>query len=116
MRLILHWILSALALMIVANLVPGFEIHGFKAALIAALVIGLVNATIGLILKVLTFPFIILTLGLFWLVINAMMLMLASSFVPGFRVQGFWPAFWGAIVLSLLNLAFRALMPKRERV
>ena len=88
MRLILHWILSALALMIVANLVRGFEVHSFKAALIAALVIGLVNATLGFLLKVLTFPFIILTLGLFWFVVNAVMLMVASTFVSGFVVQG----------------------------
>ncbi len=116
MRLILHWILSAVALVIVANLVRGFEVHSFKAALIAALVIGLVNATLGFFLKVLTFPFIILTLGLFWFVINALMLMVASTFVSGFVVKGFVPAFWGAIVLALVNMAFRALLPKRERL
>jgi putative membrane protein len=115
MRLILHWLLSALALMIVANVVPRFEVHSFKAALIAALVIGLVNATLGFVLKVLTFPFIILTLGLFWFVVNALMLMVASAFVPGFIVHGFVPAFWGAIVLALINMAFRALLPRRER-
>jgi putative membrane protein len=115
MRLILHWLLSALGLMIVARLVPGFYISGFGSALIAALVIGLVNATLGFILKVVTFPFIILTLGLFWFMINAVMLMLASKLVPGFIVRGFGPAFWGAIVLALINMLFRALLPKRER-
>ena len=114
MRLILHWLLSAVALMIVAHVVPGFYVRNFTAALIAALVIGLVNATLGLLLKVLTFPFIILTLGLFWFVVNAMMLMVASSFVPGFAVRGFVPAFWGAIVLALINMVFRALLPRRE--
>lgn len=116
MRLVLHWLLSALALMIVAHLVPGFYIRSFGAALIAALVIGLVNATLGFFLKVLTFPFIILTLGLFWFVVNALMLMVASAFVPGFMVRGFVPAFWGAIVLSLINMVFRALLPRRERL
>ena len=115
MRLILHWILSAVALLIVAHLIPGFYIRGFGAALIAAIVIGLVNATLGLLLKLISLPLIILTLGIFWFVINAVMLMFASAFVPGFIVRGFWPAFWGAIVLSLVNMAFRALMPKRER-
>jgi len=115
MRLILHWLLSALALMIVAHLVPGFYVRDFKAALIAALVIGLVNATLGFLLKVVTFPFIILTLGIFWFVVNAMMLLVASKLVSGFVVTGFAPAFWGAIVLALLNMAFRALLPKRER-
>jgi len=116
MRLILHWILSAVALMIVANLVPGFHVSSFGSALIAALVIGLVNATLGFLLKVLTFPFIILTLGLFWFVVNALMLMVASAFVPGFVVRGFVPAFWGAIVLALINMAFRALLPRREKL
>jgi len=116
MRLILHWLLSALALVIVAHVVPGFYIRSYGSALIAALVIGLVNATLGFFLKVLTFPFIILTLGLFWFVVNALMLMFASAIVPGFVVQGFGPAFWGAIVLALINMAFRALLPKRERI
>ena len=116
MRLILHWVLSAVALMIVAHLVPGFYIRSFGAALIAAVVIGLVNATLGFLLKVLTFPFIILTLGLFWFVVNAVMLIVASKLVPGFVVTGFIPAFWGAIVLALINMAFRALLPRREQV
>jgi putative membrane protein len=114
MRLILHWLLSAVALMIVANVVPGFYVRDFKAALVAALVIGLVNATLGFLLKVVSFPFIILTLGLFWFIINALMLMVASAFVRGFAVRGFWPAFWGAIVLALINMLFRMLLPKRE--
>lgn len=116
MRLILHWLLSAVALMLVAHLVPGFYVRDFKAALIAALVIGLVNATLGFLLKVVSFPFIILTLGIFWFIINALMLMVASAFVPGFLVRGFWPAFWGAIVLSLINMVFRALLPRREQI
>jgi putative membrane protein len=116
MRLILHWLLSALALIIVAYLVPGFEISGgIKTALIAALVFGLVNSTLGFLLKILTFPFILLTLGLFWFVINAFMLMFASRIVSGFHVHGFLPAFIGAIVLSLVNMLLRSLFtPKRE--
>ena len=85
---------------------------GFAAALLAALVVGLVNATFGLVLKILTFPLTIVTLGIFWIVINALMLMLAASFVPGFSIQGFLPAFIGAIVLSLVNLVLRKI--KRE--
>ncbi len=103
MRLLLKWILSALAVWIVAQVVPGIHVSGPVAALIAALVIGLVNATIGLIVKVITFPLTILTLGLFWLVINAIMLELASVFVPGFTVHGFVSAFVGAILLSLVS-------------
>ena len=115
MRLIIHWLLSALALIIVAYVVPGFEISGIGAALIAALVFGLVNSTLGLLLKILTFPFIVLTLGLFWFVINALMLLFASHIVSGFHVRGFGPAFIGAIVLSLVNMLLRSLLePKRE--
>jgi putative membrane protein len=115
MRLIIHWLLSALALIIVAYVVPGFEISGIGAALIAALVFGLVNSTLGLLLKILTFPFIVLTLGLFWFVINAFMLIFASHIVSGFHVRGFGPAFIGAIVLSLVNMLLRGLFePKRE--
>ena len=103
-RLLLNWFLSALSLLIVTRIVPGFVVTGLGPALLAVIVIGLVNGTLGFFLKVVTFPLTILTLGIFWLVINALMLMAASALVPGFKVQGFWPAFLGAIVLSLVNL------------
>ena len=109
-RILIHWLLSALSLLIVARLIPGIQVSGFLAALLAALVIGLVNSTLGLILKVLTFPLTILTLGLFWFVINALMLELASWLVPGFFVRGFLSAFLGAVVLSLVNLLLRYLV------
>jgi putative membrane protein len=108
--MLLHWLLSALSLLIVARLIPGIQVSGFLTALLAALVIGLVNSTLGLILKVLTLPLTILTLGLFWLVINALMLELAAWLVPGFFVRGFLAAFLGAIVLSLVNLLLRYLV------
>ena len=107
MRLLLHWILSAIALLLVSQIVPGFRVHGLMPALIAALVIGLLNATLGLLLKIITFPFAILTLGLFLLVINAVMILLASDFVPGFHVSGFLPAFLGAIALALLGMLIK---------
>src|SRR5689334_12206285 len=113
MRLLLHWILSALALLLVSNIVPGFILTGVVAALIAAVVIGLINATLGVILKVVTFPLTILTLGIFWLVINALMLELASAIVPGFHITGFGAAFIGAVALALVNMILRWLMPKK---
>ena len=109
-QLLLNWLLSALSLVIVAHVIRGFEISGIGAALIAAVVIGLVNATLGLFLKIVTFPLTVLTLGLFWLVINALMLKVAAALVPGFSVRGFIPAFFGAIVLSLVNIGLRALV------
>ena len=104
MNALLNWLVSAISLMIVAHVVRGFDISGFGAALIAAVVIGLVNATIGLVVKIVTFPLTLLSLGVFWFVINALMLKLAAAFVPGFSIQGFVPAFFGAIVLSVVNL------------
>jgi putative membrane protein len=89
--------------------VPGFYVEGLGPALIAALVIGLLNATVGFFLKIITFPISILTLGLFLLVINGMMIMVASSLVRGFHVRGFGPAFWGAVVLALLGMLIRAI-------
>lgn len=116
LRLLLHWVLSALALWVMAQVVPGIYVSGAKGALIAALVIGFINATIGLVLKVITFPLTLLTLGVFWFVINALMLELASALLaPGFQVRGFLAAFIGAIVLSLLNIVVKAIIsPKRE--
>jgi putative membrane protein len=110
MRLLLSWLLSAIALLIVSHLVPGFHVNGLLPALIAAVVIGLLNATVGLFLKIVTIPLSILTLGIFLLVINGAMILLASAVVPGFHVSGFGPAFWGALVLALLGMLIRALV------
>ncbi|WP_180542216.1 phage holin family protein [Nevskia soli] len=103
MRLLLHWLISAASLLIVANVVSGIQVDTFGAALIAALVYGLISVTLGLLLKLVSLPLIILTLGLFWFVINALMLQLASALVPGFRVRGFFAAFVGALLLSIVQ-------------
>ena len=114
--MLLNWVLSGLALWIVSQIVPGFVVSGAVAALIAAVVIGFVNATLGLFLKIITFPLTLITLGIFWLVINAAMIELASTFVPGFRVTSFAAAFWGGIVLSLANMFLKWLvMPRSGR-
>jgi len=115
MRMLVNWLLSALSVLIVAHVVPGFYVQGLFVAFLAALVIGFVNATLGLLIKLITLPLTVLTLGIFWFLINAAMLKLASLFVPGFQVRGFFAAFFGAILLSLVNLALRWLfMPKKE--
>ena len=108
-RLLVQWLLSACALLAVSSLVPGFDVEGLGPALGAALVIGLLNATVGVFLKVITFPISILTLGLFLLVINGLMILVASALVRGFHVRGFFPAFWGAVVLALLGMLIRAI-------
>jgi len=107
-RLLVQWLLSAIALLVVSEFVPGFTVDGLGSALAAALVIGLLNATLGLVLKVITFPLSILTLGLFLLVINGLMILVASSLVRGFHVRGLGPAFWGAAVLALLGMLIRS--------
>jgi putative membrane protein len=108
-RHLINWLLSALAVWVVARLYPSqFVVRGIKAALIAALVIGLINATLGAFLKIITLPLTVLTLGIFWLVINALMLEVASAILsPAFHVNSFVGAFWGAIILSLVNMLFR---------
>jgi len=108
--LLLHWLVSSLSLIVVAYLLPGIRLEGIGAALIAPIVIGLVNATVGFVLKILTLPLTLLTLGLFWLVINALMLQLAAYLVPGFFIAGFWWAFIGAILLSIVSMILRSLI------
>ncbi len=116
MRLLLNWVLSAVAVWVVAQVVPGVHVNGPAAALIAALAIGFINATLGALLKIVTFPLTLITLGLFWFVINALMLELASAVVPGFNVRGFGAALIGAIVLSLVNLVLKAiLLPQKDQ-
>jgi putative membrane protein len=106
-HLIVGWFISALALWLVAQLIPGITVQGFGTALIATIVIALVNGTIGLVLKILALPLVILTLGLFLLVVNAILLKLASLFVPGFQVRGFLNAMIGSVVLTVLNFILR---------
>jgi putative membrane protein len=102
-RWLIHWLLSGVALLVVANVLPGIQVDNYGSALIAALVIGLVSATVGLILKILFLPFIILTLGIVYFLINGMMLKLASELVPGFRVYGCLPAVFGSILLTIVD-------------
>lgn len=89
--------------MLITYYIPGITITTFYTALIAALILGLVNALIKPIILILTLPFNVLTLGLFTLVINALLFWFASTVVKGFYVAGFWPAFWGAIIMWILG-------------
>jgi putative membrane protein len=104
-----------MALVIVSHLVDGFVVSDWVSAMIAVVVIGLFNATFGLLLKIITLPLGILTFGLFFLVINAVVLKSASGFIPGFQVQTFRAAFLGALALAVLHLLFGFLTPKRRR-
>jgi putative membrane protein len=110
MRLILRWLISALALLALPYVVSGIELKSFYIALIAAVILGLVNAVIRPILILLTLPVTVLTLGLFILVINGLLFWFVGSFVAGFHVSGFWAGFFGAILYSLITWAVNALL------
>lgn len=103
MRLIIHWLISALAVGITALVLPGVSVSGIGAALIVAAVIGLLNTFVKPFLILLTLPVTVMTLGLFILVLDALLVMLASSIVPGFAVAGFWSALFFAVILSIVG-------------
>ncbi len=113
-RLLLKWLLFAFALLVTSRIVPGFHVRSIGAALVAVIVIGFLNMTLGLLLKLITLPLGILTLGLFFLVINAVILKLAGNFVPGFYVATWGAALIGAIVLALLHMLTSLLLDKKD--
>jgi putative membrane protein len=107
---ILRWVVNAVLLLLIPYIVPGIEMKNFGTALVAALVLAFVNALIKPILILLTLPINLLTLGLFILVINALMFWLVSAIVKGFYISGFWPAFFAALVFSIFSLVLNYLL------
>ena len=105
-----NWILSALTIIIVASLVPGFKVDSFTTALIVALLLGIANAVVKPILVILTLPINILTLGLFTFVINALLLLGVAAIVEGFTIAGFAPALIAALILWIINLVLNLLI------
>ena len=115
LRLLVVWLINALALLAVAYLLPGIEVADFTTALVAALVLGLVNAVIRPALILLTLPATILTLGLFIFVINGLLFWMVGSWLEGFQVDGFWWGVLGAIVYSIVSWALSAaILPERR--
>jgi putative membrane protein len=114
LMLLARWIVNAAALLLVAYIYPGVHVESFVAALIAALVLGLVNAFIRPLLVILTFPVTLITLGLFLFVINALLFWLVAEVVHGFSVGGFWAALVGSILYSLITLVTSWLLFKRN--
>ena len=115
MWLLLHWVLNAIALLIVAHVVPGVSVSDPVAALVAAVLLGLANAVVKPILVLLTLPVTILTLGLFIFVINGLLFWFVGSFIQGFQVAGFWWGVLGAIVYSLISWLLTALLLHRAQ-
>jgi putative membrane protein len=108
-KALVHFLLIVGVFLLLTHAVPGFYLRDWGAAVIAALVFGLVNATLGLVLKIITFPLILLTFGLFYFVLNALLLTFVAFLVPGFSINGFTPALIAAIVLAAANLLWKAL-------
>lgn len=111
---LLTWILTAVALLLTAYIVPGISIASFSVAIIAAVVLGLINAIVKPLLIFFTLPLTILTLGLFIFVINAIAFSLVAYFTPGFQINGFFPALFGSILLSIISGVLNSLfLPRR---
>ena len=115
MRLILLWILNAVALLAVTYLLPSIQVASFGSALLAALLLGLVNSVLRPVLLLLTLPVTLLTLGLFIFVINGLMFWLAGSMIEGFAVGGFWPAVIGSLLYSVVSWALSSLLLSGKR-
>lgn len=108
--LLIEWIVFAACLLLVSALIRDFKVKDFKSALIAALIIVAINYCVGPILKLIALPLTVLTLGLFLFVVDAVILKLAALLSPGFKIKGFLPAIWAAIVLVCLHFLWRALV------
>jgi putative membrane protein len=116
MGFLIRAVVNALAIWLATEVVPGIEAGSVTTVVVAALVLGLVNAIVRPVLLVLTLPLTLVTLGLFLFVLNALCLWLTSAIVPGFEVRGFWPAFWGALILSALSWVVNGFVSDRGRV
>ena len=104
--MLIRWILSVVFLYVLSLIFSGVVIDSLLAAIVAAAVLGIISVTVKPLLQIISLPITFLTLGLFYLVVNGIMLLLVSAIVPGFSIGGFWTAFFAAIVLSLLNSVF----------
>lgn len=115
MKILIHWVVSAIAILIAAYILPGVHVSGIVAALILAVVLGVINAFIRPLIVMLTLPVTVITFGLFVLVINALLIMLSAAIVPGFSVDSFWYAFLFGIILAIVMAILHSLEPKSIR-
>ncbi|MFM7213378.1 MAG: phage holin family protein [Verrucomicrobiota bacterium] len=111
-----RWVITTLAVLVAAWIVPGISYRDAGSLILASLVLGFLNAFVRPILLLLSLPFLILTLGLFVPVVNALLLLLVADLVTGFRVGGFWDAFWGGLVISITSMCVNALLGKGPKV
>lgn len=103
MNFLVKWVLFALLIMGIAWAIPGITVSGFIAALIVVVIMSIVNLLIRPIVEFVSLPLNFITLGIFSLVINALLFLLIAKFSPGFQIDGFWSGFWGALILSIFT-------------
>ena len=115
MNMILKWILFALLIMFIAWVIPGINVAGFISALVVVLIIGLINTFIRPLVQLISLPLNFITLGLFSLIINTLLFLLAAKIAPGFRIEGFWSGFFGALILSLFTPLIDKIDVKRKK-
>lgn len=114
--LLIRFVVTGTAVLLTAEIIPGIEVEGPSAGIAAAILLALLNALVRPVLYLLSLPFIILTLGLFMVVINALLIQLVSFLVKGFVVEGFWPAFWGAVLISVVSSILNLFISEDGRV
>ena len=114
--LLIRFVVTGTAVLLTAEIIPGIKVEGPSAGIAAVILLALLNALVRPVLYLLSLPFIILTLGLFMVVINALLLQLVSFLVKGFLVEGFWPAFWGAVLISVVSSLLNLFISEEGRV
>jgi len=114
MKTLLHFAITVGVFLLMSHTLHGFYVRDWGVAVIAALLLGLANATLGFLLKVMTFPLILITFGLFSFVVNAIVLLAVAAVVPGFSINGFWAALLGALVLAAVNFVWGIATRKNE--
>ena len=114
--LLIRFVVTGTAVLLTAEIIPGIEVEGPSAGIAVVILLALLNALVRPVLYLLSLPFIILTLGLFMVVINALLIQLVSFLVKGFVVEGFWPAFWGAVLISVVSSILNLFISEDGRV
>jgi len=115
MKLFVHWILSAIGILLTAYFIPGFTVESFAAALVASVILGILNILVWPVLMIVTLPFTIVTFGFFLFVVNAVVLKFGAALVPGFSIEGFLPAVLGAVFLTAIGWLVKLLFKDNSK-
>lgn len=115
LRFLQRWVVTTIAVMVASNIVPGIEFDRWHSLLTASLLLGVLNALLRPLLLILSLPLVVFSLGLFVLVINAFLIYFVGTLVKGFHVEGFWPAFWGGLIVSLVTVVLNTVTGSGEQ-